>query len=119
MYDNRDATASQLREKTTEIALDVWNQYFAPVFGIEDSPILAIYSHMISYPLYLSAYPLGHLIEFQIEQQIKGKNLASETDRMFAAGRLIPQLWMKEAVGAPMSNQPMFEAVKEALTAIR
>jgi hypothetical protein len=32
---------------------------------------------MIAYPLYLSAYPLGRLIEFQIEQYIKGKNLAS------------------------------------------
>ena len=115
MYDNPDATPAQLREETTRIAKDVWNRYYAPVFGIEDQPILAIYSHMIAYPLYLSAYPLGRLIEFQIEQFIKGKNLAQETDRMFTAGRLIPQEWMRNAVGEPISNQPLFDAVEEAL----
>ena len=115
MYENPNATASQLKEETIKIAINVWNMYFAPVFGIEDSPILAVYSHMISYPLYLSAYPLGHLIEFQIEGKLHGMNVGPETDRMFAAGRLIPQEWMKLAVGSPISNQPMLDAVKEAL----
>ncbi|TVQ93870.1 MAG: hypothetical protein EA393_01700 [Bacteroidetes bacterium] len=115
MYDNPDATAGELKEETIRIAKEVWNNYFAPVFGIEDSPILAIYSHMIAYPLYLSAYPLGRLIEFQIEQYVKGKNLATESDRMFTAGRLIPQEWMRNAVGMPVSVEPMLEAAKEAV----
>jgi hypothetical protein len=115
MYDNPDASAAQLKEETIRIAVEVWNNYFAPVFGEKDSPILAIYSHMIAYPLYLSAYPLGRLIEFQIEQYIKGKNLAAETDRMFKAGRLIPQEWMRNAVGQPISAQPMLEAAAEAI----
>jgi hypothetical protein len=115
LYAHPDATPAQLREQTISIAIDVWNSYFAPVFGIEDQPILAIYSHMISYPLYLSAYPIGHLIEFQIEQFIKGKNLAIETDRMFTAGKLTPQEWMQNAVGESLSNQPMLNAVEEAL----
>lgn len=115
LYNNPEATPAQLKEETTRIAIEVWNEYFAPVFGIEDQPILAIYSHMISYPLYLSAYPIGHLIEFQIEQNIKGKNLATETDRMFTAGKLTPQEWMQNAVGEPLSNQPMLNAVEEAL----
>ncbi len=115
MYDNPDATAEQLREETIRIAKEVWNQYYAPVFGIEDQPILAIYSHMVSYPLYLSAYPLGRLIEFQIEQHIKDKNLAKEIDRMFTAGALTPQEWMHNAVGQPISNEPMLKAVEEAL----
>lgn len=119
MYDNPNATPQQLREETIRIAKDVWNKYYAPVFGIEDQPILAIYSHMIAYPLYLSAYPIGRLIEFQIEQYIKGKNLARETDRMFTAGRLTPQEWMQNAVGEPISNQPMFNAVEEALLNLR
>jgi hypothetical protein len=119
MYENPDATAAQLKEKTIEIAIDVWNKYFAPVFGVEDSPILAVYSHMISYPLYLSAYPLGHLIEFQIEGKLQGLNVGKETDRMFTAGRLIPQEWMKLAVGSPISNQPMLDAVEEALKRIK
>lgn len=115
MYDNPDATAAEIKEETIRIAKDVWNEYFAPVFGVEDSPILAIYSHMIAYPLYLSAYPLGRLIEFQIEQYVIGENLASETDRMFTTGRLIPQEWMRNAVGMPISVEPMLEAAKEAV----
>jgi hypothetical protein len=119
MYDNPDASPSALREQTMAIAKDVWNQYFAPVFGIEDSPVLAVYSHMIAYPLYLSAYPLGRLIEFQIENHIRNRNLARETDRMFAIGRLIPQYWMEEAVGSRISAQPMLEAAGQALEQIR
>ncbi len=115
MYDNPDATAAEIKEETIRIAKDVWNEYFAPVFGVEDSPILAIYSHMIAYPLYLSAYPLGRLIEFQIEQHVIGENLANETDRMFTTGRLIPQEWMRNAVGMPISVEPMLEAAKEAV----
>lgn len=115
MYANPDATAAQLKEETIRIAKEIWNSYYAPVLGIEDSPILAIYSHMISYPLYLSAYPIGRLIEFQIEQQIKGKNFANETDRIFTAGRLIPQQWMRNAVGEHISASPMLDAAEEAL----
>lgn len=119
MYENPEATPAQLKEQTIKIAIDVWNQYFAPVFGIKDQPILAIYSHMISYPLYLSAYPLGHLIEFQLEQHLDGKNFATEVDRIYSSGRLIPQLWMKNAVGMELSNKPMIEAVKDALAKIK
>ncbi|MFW5793408.1 MAG: hypothetical protein ACOCWC_03920 [Bacteroidota bacterium] len=115
MYENPNATEAQLKEQTIKIAKQVWNDYFAPVFGVEDSPILAVYSHMISYPLYLAAYPIGHLIEFQLEGQIAGKNTASEIDRIFATGRLIPQEWMKLAVGEPISNQPLFDAIEVAL----
>ncbi len=119
MYDNPDTTPTQLKEKTIELAKEVWNDFFAPVFGVEDAPILGIYSHMISYPLYLSAYPLGHLIEFQIEEHIRNKNLARETDRMFAIGNIIPQHWMKEAVGEPISNQPLLNAVERALAEMK
>lgn len=119
MYQNPNATAAQLKDETIKIAIDVWNKYFAPVFGVNDSPILAVYSHMISYPLYLSAYPLGHLIEFQIEGNLNGLNVGPETDRMFKAGKLIPQEWMKLAVGSPISNQPMLKAVEEALKHIK
>jgi len=119
MYNNPDTTPTQLKEKTIELAKEVWNDFFAPVFGVEDAPILGIYSHMISYPLYLSAYPLGHLIEFQIEEHIRNKNLARETDRMFAIGNIIPQHWMKEAVGEPISNQPLLNAVERALAEMK
>ncbi len=119
MYDNPHATPAALREQTLVIARDIWNKYFAPVFGLQDEPILAIYSHMISYPLYLSAYPLGHLIEFQIEEYLRGKNLARETDRMFSLGRLIPQHWMHEAVGEPLSTAPLMAAAANALSRVQ
>jgi hypothetical protein len=64
LYSNPNATAEQVKEATLTIAKDIWNKYYADVFGSKDEPILAIYSHMIDNPLYLSAYPIGHLIDF-------------------------------------------------------
>ncbi len=119
MYNNPKATPQQLKEKTMEIAVDVWNNYFAPVFGVRDTPILAVYSHMISYPLYLSAYPLGHLIEFQIEEKMRGQQkIAGEIDRMFSIGRLTPGQWMDEAVGEPLSARPLLDAGKRSVDAL-
>lgn len=109
LYSNPNSNAKQLKEATQKIAKDIWNKYYAPVFGVEDSNILAIYSHMISYPLYLSAYPIGHLIEFQFEKFIKDKNLAKEIERMVTIGRLTPNVWMKEAVGNKISAKALLE----------
>lgn len=118
MYENPDATSAQLKEAVIQIAVDVWNKYFAEVIGVKDQSILAIYSHMISYPLYLSAYSYGHLIDFQVEQYISDKDFAGEVERMFSAGRLVPQLWMKKAVGEEISIQPLLKATEEALEAV-
>lgn len=115
LYANPDATAEELKKETIKIANEVWNSYFAPIFGIKDQPILAIYSHMIDYPLYLSAYPIGHVIEFQIEEQIEGKNLGNEMQRILSQGRLIPQLWMKKAVGSELSIKPTLNATQTAI----
>ena len=118
LYENPGADKSRIKEATIGIAKDVWNQYFADVFGTMDEPILAIYSHMIDNPLYLSAYPLGHLISFQLENQITDKSFASEVQRIFQHGRIIPQLWMKEAVGNPLSISPLLEASSKAITEV-
>lgn len=115
MYQNPNASAEDLKNATIKIAQDVWNKYYAPVFGVKDEPILAIYSHMIDYPLYLSAYPLGHIIEFQVEKSIEGKNLADELYRILTQGRIAPQIWMKNAVGSEISTKPMIESAEEAL----
>ena len=119
LYDHPDATASQLKEAVIAIAKEVWNSYYAGVLGGEDETLLGIYSHMIDYPLYLPNYPMGHLIDFQIEQQVKGKNLAEEIDRMYTQGSIIPQLWMQHAVGAPISIDPLLAATQEALEALQ
>ena len=119
MYDNPKCTAEELKNAVIEIATEIWNSYYAPIFGISDSPILAIYSHMIASPLYLSAYPIGHLIEFQIREYTQGKNLAEEMIRMCVQGRLIPDIWMKQAVGREVSIQPLLEATKKAVATIQ
>ena len=119
LYENPNATKEQLKETVIKTAKDVWNQYYAGVFGIKDTPILAIYSHMIDNPLYLSNYPVGHLIDFQLDQWFKGKNFADETIRIYSTGRLIPQLWMKNAVGSEISIKPLIDATEKALTVIK
>lgn len=118
LYENPNATAAQLRDQVMIIAKDVWNKYYAPVFGVKDQAILAIYSHMIDAPLYLSAYPIGHLIDFQIEQYLSGKDFATEVTRIYSMGRLVPQEWMRRAVGGPISIKPIQEATRKALEVV-
>lgn len=118
MYEHPEATPAELREAVVSIAIDVWNTYFADVYGVKDSPILGIYSHMIASPLYLANYPLGHLVEFQMEEYMKGKEFSVELTRALEAGRLIPQLWMRNAVGEELTGQPLTDAAKEALMEI-
>lgn len=115
MYANPDATAEQLRDQTVVLAKEIWNKYYAPVFGVEDETVLAIYSHMISYPLYLSAYAFGQIIEFQLERHFEGRNFATEIDRIYRLGRLTPNVWMNEATGSPVSVEPMLAALRRVL----
>ena len=115
LYDHPDATVQQLKEQVIAIAQQVWNKYFAPYLGEENSTILAIYSHMIDSPLYLPNYPYGHIIQFQLEQQLRGKNIADEIMRIYPAGRLTPQHWMRHAVGSEVSTKPLLAAAAQAL----
>ncbi|HQE54316.1 hypothetical protein [Tenuifilum sp.] len=115
LYNNPNATADEVRNATLTIARDIWNKYYADVFGSTDEPILAIYSHMIDNPLYLSAYPIGHLIDFQLEKQFRGRSFAAEVERIYSQGRLIPQLWLKKGVGEPLSVTPILEASAVAI----
>ena len=119
LYDHPDANVTQLKEQVIAIARQVWNKYYAPHLGEPDSPILAIYSHMIDSPLYLANYPYGHIIQFQLEQQLRGKNIADEIQRIFPAGRLTPQHWMRHAVGGNVSTQPLLDAAAEAVKAFK
>lgn len=115
LYANPDATALQLKDAVINIAKDVWNKYYSGVLGDDNETLLGIYSHMIDYPLYLPNYPMGHLINFQIEQYMEGKNIADEIERMYKQGRITPQAWMKEAVGNPIDILPLLNAVDDAL----
>lgn len=118
LYEHPKANAEELKVAINDIAIEVWNKYYADVFGIKDQPILAIYSHMIDAPLYLSAYPIGLLIQFQLEKHFETHDFATEVDRIYKTGRLIPQLWMKNAVGNEISAQPMIDAAAEAVKVV-
>ena len=116
MYDHPKATPKELREATVKIAQGVWNQYYLPVLGGKDTPLLGIYSHMISYPMYLFNYPLGHLIAFQIEEQVrKAGKLGPEFERMAKFGAVTPDLWMINASKEPVSAGPLLRATETAL----
>ncbi len=119
LYKNPTATPTQLKEAVISISKEVWNEYYADILGGKDEILLGIYSHMIDYPLYLPNYPMGHLIDFQIEQHIRGKNIAEEMDRMYTQGRIIPQHWMKNAVGESISIDPLLDATKKALQELK
>ncbi|MBU4446129.1 hypothetical protein KJ656_13800 [bacterium] len=118
MYDNPEATAAELREAVIQIAREVWSRYFYPVLGHKDAPILAIYSHMIDGGLYLPDYPIGHIIQLQIEEFIKDKNLAVEMERMCVQGSITPNLWIQQAVGENISIKPTIKAAEKALKAL-
>ncbi|MDR1880077.1 MAG: hypothetical protein LBQ78_04025 [Tannerellaceae bacterium] len=113
LYAHPGATAGELRDAVIALSKEIWNRYFAPVFGVKDETALAVYSHMIGYPLYLPAYAFGHIIEFQLENHLKGKDFAGEIDRIFKLGRLTPNAWIREATGSALSVEPMLQAVRK------
>ncbi|MDR1631836.1 MAG: hypothetical protein LBR97_02975 [Dysgonamonadaceae bacterium] len=113
LYAHPQATSGELKEAVIRLSKEVWNTYFAPVFGIKDETVLAVYSHTISYPLYLSAYAFGQIIEFQLEQHLNGKDFATEVDRIYRLGCLTPNQWMLQATGKPLSCEALLNAVSE------
>jgi hypothetical protein len=128
LYGHPQATPGELRDATVRIAGDIWKKHYAPVLGgVDDkgraTPLLAIYSHMVAYPLYLADYPLGHLIALQIEEQIhkattQGQTLGAEIERMCVVGAIAPDAWMQQATGSPVSAQPLLRATEKALAGL-
>ncbi len=114
-YDHPDATVEELKQATIDLANEIWNKYFADVYGVKDNPILSIYNHFINGSLYLHSYPLGNIILMQVEEYFQGRDFAKEMVRMCTIGRLTPDLWMQEATGEAVSSEPMLRAVRRAL----
>lgn len=119
LYANPEATAEDLKNATLRIAKETWNKYYEPVLGTKDSPLLAIYSHMVNSPMYLPNYPLGSIIEYQLESHFAKFNskqeFANEIKRIYTLGRLTPQEWMQQAVGANISTQPILDEVQRIM----
>jgi hypothetical protein len=102
-----------------QIAKNVWNKYYAPVFHKKDVVLLGVYSHMIDSFLYLPDYPIGHLIAFQIEEQMKkAGSIGPEFERMAKMGDVTPDLWMEHATGKPVGPEALLEATQAALNAV-
>jgi hypothetical protein len=119
MYDHPRATPKELNAATVQISKDVWNQYYAPVFRKKDVVLLGIYSHMIDSFLYLPDYPIGHMIAFQIEEQMKkAGSIGPEFERMAKMGDVTPDLWMEHATGKPVGPEALLEATQGAWAAV-
>lgn len=120
LYAHPQATPAELREAVLGIAREVWNRWYAPVFGVRDVTLLAIYSHMINNFLYLPDYPIGHMIALQVEAQMeKSGDFGGEFERVARIGAVAPDAWMREATGAPVGPQALLEATRRALAALR
>jgi len=117
MYQHLEATPAELREAVLAIARQVWNRYFAPVFGVRDSDILAIYSHMIVYGLYLPDYAIGHVLAFQIARKLRQGNFGAEVERITRQGALTPDAWTRGAVVGPLSAAALLDEAREAIAA--
>ena len=117
IYAHPDATPQQLCEQTVRIAQEVWNQYYEPVLSEHDCVLLAIYSHMVNSPMYLPNYPLGHIVQYQLEEHLANfptpQAFAAEYERIYRLGRLTPKEWMIQAVGTPPSVTPVLNAVQK------
>ena len=115
IYAHPKATAKELCEATQQLAKDIWNQYYEPVLGEHDCILLAVYSHMVNAPMYLPNYPLGHIVQYQLEEHLAQyqtqKDFALEYMRIYRLGRLTPKEWMVQAVGEAPSIEPILRAV--------
>ncbi|MCW5805437.1 MAG: hypothetical protein KIT31_23915 [Deltaproteobacteria bacterium] len=121
LYAHPSATAGEIREATVRIARETWDKYYAPYLGgAKGTSLLGIYSHTLGSPLYLFNYVLGHLIAFQVEEHVAGKDkatFAKEFERVSRLGQILPDLWMKAATGAPVGPKAMLDATAKAISA--
>ena len=72
-----------MKQAVIAIAKEYGTSITPPVFGVRDQVILAVYSHMIDYTLYLPHYALGNVIQFQLEEYLRDKKLGPEMERMW------------------------------------
>jgi hypothetical protein len=127
LYAHPDATPAALREAVLAIARETWDRFFAPRLGHPGCEVLAIYSHMIAYSLYLPDYALGHIVAFQLAARLRQVEqgagarpgaVGAELERIARQGRLTPEAWMRAAVGGPVSADALLAAARQALASM-
>lgn len=120
MYAHPEATPAELRDAVVQISRDTWNRYYAPVLGGKDEVLLGVYSHMISYPLYLADYPLGHMIARQLAVHFATQpQFGAEYERVARFGSVTPDLWMEHATGAKVGPEALLQSAEAALAVVR
>jgi hypothetical protein len=119
MYDHPDADAGALKAATLQIAKDVWNRWYAPVFRRDDVTLLGVYAHMVDEFLYLPDYPIGLMIAAQIERQMeRAGSVGEEFERMARMGNVTPDLWMKNATGRAVGAEALLERAERSLAVV-
>ena len=120
LYEHPAATPAEFKAAVIGSARALWNTYYAPIFPQRDMTLLAVYSHMVQNVLYLPDYPIGHLIAFQVEEQMKkAGRIGPEFERITKLGNVAPDLWMQHATGAPVGADAMLHAARRALTELQ
>ena len=117
LYAHPEATPAETRDAVVTAARTVWNRFFADRYGVRDSDLFAIYSHIVNAALYLPDYAIGELVAFQIGRRLRERPFGAEVERLCRLGRLTPDAWMQEAVGSPVSAEPLLAAARDALAA--
>lgn len=116
MTENPNATPEEVREAMLANFRNVWNTYYAPVFGVADRHILGIYNHMITGSLYLYNYFVGNVVMYQLYEAFEKTPVEKRLAEACAEGNTLPDLWMKRAVGAPLSIRPLLDATDRAVS---
>jgi len=121
MYKHKKARPEEINEAVRSLAKLIWNRYFAPVIGsgLRDEYILAIQSHLIGYGLYMPNYAIGQVVTFQVLDYCRDRHWPEEMERMCKIGNLTPNAWLKQAVGSPLSLEPMFRLTAMALKKLK
>ena len=113
LYDHPEAAAADLEAAVAASAREVWNRFYAPVFGCRDCLLLGACGPLPGSRL---DCPLGLLIAFQLQRSLgRAGQPGGSFDRWARLGRLTSDLWMVRATGSPLGPEAMLEAAGAAL----
>lgn len=115
LYGPAKAGAAQMHKKIRQIGDNLWEKYYAPIYGSDGCGLLSVYSHILWCTFYLADYPLGYIIAYQVRKYLKGKNLAREMERMCRLGDIYPEQWMRAAVRENVSVKSLLTDTRSAL----
>lgn len=109
LYQHPDATVEDFESNHHHNAKTIWNKYYAPILGEENS-LFWPSIRMIDIPLYPAPnYHTGISSNFKWKTKYEPKADEPEIQRIYPVGKLTPN-WMQHAVGFDVSTTPLLEA---------